>query len=373
MGFAAASLIGMFLPIFWYEFFDLSLQHVLIWYILDFAIKLPFFVIGAKIFSRIGLVASMIIGEIGLAVFYLTVFVLDSSAYAHPNLMIIVGLIGLMVTSTMYWSPFHIDFASFSTKGHRGRQVAFYDVLQQILGVLGPVASAFLIARYGYKMPFLVGFLLVVLSVVPLLYLPKKKVKYEFGYWESWKEVFSKDYRAMSLSMFAFGAESVVGVVIWPIFLYTVFKGDYLDVGVFAGVVVIVSILLQLFVGRKTDKLSAGKMVHVGSGVYALGWVSKAFVDTVTGVFAASTFHSIGAIMLKTPLNALMYEQAADSGHYVDEYTVIREIALCLGRVFILVLLLFVTSVFSLASSFLVAAVISLGVNALSAYHAQKK
>ncbi len=373
LGFAAASLIGMFLPIFWYEFFDLSIQAVLLWYILNFTFKLPFFIIGAKIFSRIGLVASMIIGEIGLSIFYLSVFFLDSGASQHPNMLIALGVIGLMVTSTMYWSPFHIDFAAFSKKGHRGRQIAAFEVAQQVIGVAGPIISALLIVKYGYKLSFLGGFFLIILSIIPLFYIPKVKVKYEFGYLQSWKELFSKKYRAMSLSMFAFGAETVVGIVIWPIFLFTVFKGNHLDIGIFAAVIIVVSIFLQLFIGKKTDLLSPKKMVHIGSGVYALGWVAKAFVSTVTGVFAASTFHSFGAIMLRTPLNAMMYEQAADSGHYVDEYTVLREMALCIGRIFILLLLMVVTYFFSLASSFLVAAFVSLGVNVLSEYHARKK
>jgi len=48
-----------------------------------------------------------------------------------------------------------------------------------------------------------------------------------------------------------------------------------------------------------------------------------------------------------------MYEQAADSGHYIDEYTVLREIALSIGRVLMLLVLVGVTSVFSIGAFFL--------------------
>jgi len=91
-------------------------------------------------------------------------------------------------------------------------------------------------------------------------------------------------------------------------------------------------------------------------------------VETVTGVFAASTFHSFGSIMLRTPMDTMMYEQAADSGHYIDEYTVLREIALSIGRVLMLLVLVGVTSVFSIGAFFFVAAIISLGMNQLAKY-----
>ncbi len=65
-----------------------------------------------------------------------------------------------------------------------------------------------------------------------------------------------------------------------------------------------------------------------------------------------------------------MYTQAADSGHYIDEYTVLREIALNIGRLGMLILVFFLTQSFSLASAFFLAALVSLGVNFLSVVRA---
>ena len=205
---------------------------------------------------------------------------------------------------------------------------------------------------------------------MPLFFLPPFKVKYEFGFWESFKKLFGKRFRPMSVSMMAYGAENIVGVVVWPIFLYAIFQGQYLEIGAFAAIIVVIGLALELLVGRETDRFSAGKLLKYGTGIYALGWVWKGLVETVVGVFAASTFHNVGAILLRTPMDTLMYEQAADSGHYIDEYTVLREIALGIGRVLMLLFLVAVTSVFSIGASFFVAAVVSLGINWLVDYQA---
>ncbi len=66
-----------------------------------------------------------------------------------------------------------------------------------------------------------------------------------------------------------------------------------------------------------------------------MGWVVKMFVGTGFQVFVASTYHSFANIVMRTPFDTLMYERAADSGHYVDEYTVVRELALGVGRMII--------------------------------------
>lgn len=366
LAFAASSIISLFLPIFLFEFFDQSIQAVLLFYLADQLLKIPFFVPGAKIFSKIGLTKSMMIGVLGLAVFYFTFYLLGQHVPISPFVLMGIGLVGLMLTSTLYWSPFHIDFAEFSTKQKLGRQVSLLYATQHIVGVLGPILSGFLIITFGFKASFIVGMILVLSSLIPLFFLPRQTVKYEFGYFESFRKLFSKRFRPMCFSMMAFGAENTIGIVVWPIFLYLLFKGDYLEVGIFSAFIIVVTLLFQLFIGKETDKFSARRLLRIGTGLYALGWVWKGLVQTVAGVFAASTFHSFGSIFLQTPMDALMYEQAADAGHYVDEYTVLREMSLSIGRILILLLLLVLNLYLPITTAFFIAAGISLGINQLS-------
>jgi MFS family permease len=368
LAFAASSVIGIFFPIFLYEFFHASITSVLIFYLFDQAIKFPFYVFGAKIFSKIGLTKSMMLGVLGLATFYLSFFFVSFGKTTHPLALMAVALFGVMLTSTLYWSPFHIDFAEFLSKEKRGRQMGLYFAIQRFVGVLAPAVAGLIILLYGYYATFFLGLILVLCSLIPLSFLPRHDVKFEFGYLESFKKLFSKQFRSMSISMMALGAENTVGVVVWPIFLYAVFKGNHLEIGVFSTVIIAISIFLELFVGKETDKFSARRMLKFGTILYTLGWIWKGLVQTVVGVFAASTFHSIGSIFLQTPMDALMYEQAADSGHYIDEYTVLREMSLNIGRLLMFVVLLGITRYFSIGVSFFAAAAISLLVNRLSEY-----
>lgn len=372
LGTLAWSLTSIFLPIFLYEFFGMSIQAVLLWFIIDYAVKIPFYVPAAKLFSKIGLVASMVIGTLGVMIYYLSMYLLDIQVAVGSLGLIAMGIFGLLLVSVFYWSPFHVDFAEFTSRKHRGSQLSVLYAIQRVIGVLAPVTAAFVIAMFSYHVVFFAALIIVAFSVVPLFYIPRHDVQYEFGFRESFKKLFSRQFRSLTTSMMAHGAENVVGTAVWPVFLFVIFKGDYLDVGLFTTVIVVITLVLELFVGRLTDHSKKRRLLRYGTGIYAVGWMWKGLVSTVIGVFAASTFHTFGSILLRTPLDALMYEQAADSGHYVDEYTVLREMAMCMGRVLILSFLLLITAFFPLGTSFFVAAVATLGINWLAGYHAKR-
>ena len=66
--------------------------------------------------------------------------------------------------------------------------------------------------------------------------------------------------------------------------------------------------------------------------------------------------------MMRTPLDAMMYQKAADSGHYIDEFSVIREIAITFGRVGLILVMALLTLWLPLATAFVLAAVASLAI-----------
>jgi MFS family permease len=202
---------------------------------------------------------------------------------------------------------------------------------------------------------FIIGIAIVFLSMIPFAFLPRTDVQYEFGFIETFGKLVSKKYRYLSLSMFAFGVETIVAYAIWPVFLFVIFRGDYLEVGIFSSIIVLVGMLLQVFMGNLTDRKRPKKLLAFGVDLYAFGWIGKAFVQSVGGVFAASTFHMFGSIMMRTPLDTMMYQKAADSGHYVDEFTTIREMAMTFGRVSLLVAMYFLSQHFSLSVAFVIA------------------
>ena len=371
IGGTATMMVGMFFPIFLFEF--VGMQSVV--YFLVFAciylFRLPFYILAAKTFHIIGLRVAMAIGTVGWASYYGLVHWLDVGT-AWPNLILACAILGLTVLHVFYWAPFHTDFATFSKKGSRGRELGLFFAIKLLLGVAAPVIGGWLIATFAYSAAFLAGVALVLLSLIPLMLIPDVPVKYEFSFVQSIKELFARDERPMTVAMFAHGVESMVAYSVWPVFLFLVLDGAYLSVGIFAALIVIVNVLLQLSVGKLIDaKHLSKKMLRWGADVYALGWLGKAVVSSVGGVFAAATFHGFGGILLQTPWSVLTYQKAADAGHYIDEFTVLREMMLTVGRVTLLLLMALLSVWFPIQIAFVLAALATVFMSIFAKYRVQ--
>lgn len=340
----------------------MNLTSFFLWFAIGMALRIPLFVIAAKIFSKTGLRAAIVVGVVMWALYYFGAYLLNVQPDVYPATVLFLTFLSLALCHAFYWTPFHVDFAKFSKKGRRGHEIGFLYSLQRLLSVIGPVVGGWIIATYSFDAAFVIGIIVSIFSLIPVAVFPKVDVQYEFGFIESFQKLFSKKYWYLTLSMIALGMESVVAYAVWPVFLFVVFDGNYLDVGIFSSFIIIIGIVLQLFMGGLTDRKKPRALLSFGVHVYSLGWIAKGLVTSVAGVFAASTFHMFGSILMNTPLDAMFYEKAADSGHYVDEFTTLREMALTIGRVGLLFAMVLLTTFFSISSAFWIAGIASLAI-----------
>src|SRR3989339_245403 len=241
----------------------------------------------------------------------------------------VLAIFAITIGRILFWIPYHTDMAKFAAPNTRGRGIGLMWASKTFLSVIMPLASGFIIARFGYK------------------------------------HVFKKKNRTLILANMANGAENAVGIIVWPIFIWKLLEGDYAAVGALSSLIVVVTIVLQLMVGKYTDILNKRKIIHWGSIFYALGWVGKIFVLTSFQIFIAGAYHQFVQIFKDTPFDALNYEIMADHGHYVDEYTVLKEIAVQLGKVLIFLFILLIALNLGLNWTFVLAALASLFVNLL--------
>ncbi|MDO8581503.1 MAG: MFS transporter [bacterium] len=355
---------GIFLPIFLYRLFDENIHAVVGYYgfsSLIYAVTVAF---GGMWINRFGIQRALRLSTFAGALFYLIFYFAN-----HDNRLIIVSLSLLVLTlyRILYWIPYHIDFAKFTNRRQRGRELSFLSVTEDILGIFIPVVAGFLIARFGFDVLFFIAILLYVVSFLPYLTLPKTRESFQWSYRETWKQFFSRGRRRAILAFFADGAESIVGLVVWPIFLFQILQGNYLHVGALSTVVIASTVIIQLFVGKWIDVLHSReeRLLHAGSALYAAGWFLKIFIITAFQIFIVSTYHAIAKIVMKIPFDTLTYEVAADEGHYVDEFTVLHEMAIHLGKVGMSLLVIVVAYFFPLQWTFILAAVAAIGLGIL--------
>lgn len=170
----------------------------------------------------------------------------------------------------------------------------------------------------------------------------------------------------MVLAYGAVGAEGVVGLIVWPIFIYQLLRGNYLQVGAISTLIIGFTVIFQLVLGRYIDlEVSKEKVLGLGSVFYSLGWIIKIFIVTAFHIFVVGVYHNIAYILWRTSFDVLGYEIAADQGHYVDEFTVLRDMAMSLGRSLMIILIILFSLYFAIQWVFILAALSAIIFNLL--------
>lgn len=359
--FLASGLVGLFLPIYIYTQAGNNIILLIVWYLIGhliYAVILPW---GVQLLNKIGLRRSLRFSVVADALVYITIFLMAKNFW----LFFWISIFFVVIARLTFWLPYHVDFAKFTTKGDRGKEVSIIWATKAFLGILMPLLSGFLIGAFDYKIVFVLAILMYLTPSIPFMALPHTKERFVWTYWETIRHCWHPRCRNMFLANMANGAENAIALVIWPIFIWQLLEGNYVAVGAVSSLIVLVGVVLQLMMGRYTDMFNKRILLKWGSGFYAFGWLVKIFVLTGFQVFFAGAYHQLAQIFKDTPFDALNYEMLADQGHYVDEYTVVKEIAVQFGKSVILVFALLVVINFGLNWTFGLAALASLFISLL--------
>ncbi len=359
--FVANGLLGLFLPIFFLDKLGGRVELVFLYYLIGhiaYGLIVPF---GAQYLNKIGLNNSLRISIVFWCLFYILLFFIDRNVY----LFLALSIVSLTILRTLFWMPYHVDVAEFTDKKDRGKEVSIMWGARTILGVIMPIVAGLLLAKFSFNFVFVVAMIFYASALIPFIKLPNIEEEYSWGYFETFKNCFLPETKKIFFANMANGAENAVGLIIWPIFIFQLLNGDFLKVGIISSLIVFVTVILQLTVGKYTDLFDKRKMLKYGSLFYASGWLAKVFVLTAGQIFVVGAYHSLALIFKDTPFDTLNYEIMADQGHYIDEYTVVKEIAVQAGKVLILVFAIIIALNFGLNWTFALAATASLFINVL--------
>lgn len=360
----ATAMMGMFLPIFLYEVSGQQFWVVATFFAgasLGYALLI---VPGMKLTNRIGFSRALALGSVFSVIQFTLLFFTTPENY----LTLLAPLIGVVVGFRVFhWVPYHVDFTAFTRGGERGKDVGMVLATIAFMGMLGPILAGYVVTYSGYEVLFAICVLLLAAAGISYLFVPAVEERFEWSFTETIHNLLSPRFRNVLIGEMASGAEIMVTMVAWPIFLYEVLDGNVLEVGMLSTVIVAVTIVVQLLVGKYLDSKSGSKerTLQRGSFFYAIGWVIKIFALSATQIFFIGLYHNLTRIFLKTPYDAILYDMSGEQGHYVDEFTVMKEIATHVARALTVLLMIVVTMYTSIEWTFIIGAIASLLVNAI--------
>ncbi|HEB47337.1 MAG TPA: MFS transporter [Candidatus Pacearchaeota archaeon] len=327
----AFSLIGIFVPIYLYQR-GYSFTSIFIFFGLFSLTHALFSMPVAKIVSRFGVKHSMLISIPFLIIFLLLLYSLEDFGWPLPLLSVFVG-----IGTSLFWISYHVDFAKFSDRKNRGKQIGLSKIAMSIFSVLGPIVGAVILTFEGFKILFIITSVLLVGSVVPLFLSREIHEPASFSLKGFFKGQKIKDV----LSYLGHGIENKLGLVVWPLFIFIfILDEKYISLGLVSSLALSVALISTFIVGKFSD-ISRKVMLKIGSVFNALVWVAKSFIVTPLQLFVAEAFYGASQTTMHIPFDAINYDKAKKKA--IIKTILEREMYHQIGAALLFLVLIFLT------------------------------
>lgn len=170
-----------------------------------------------------------------------------------------------------------------------GTKMGYIAVLENISGLLGPFAGGAIVAIYGYSVLFVVALVILILSTIPLWWMPKHGHRNGVSLVGFWYFLTNGRYLHQAVANFGSAMNDYGNGVLWPLMLFLLGIADA-KLGAVYSMVAVVTILIQYLTGKWFDRLRS-KNDYTDEGVYgfaslgiAVAWLIRIFASTLSQV-----------------------------------------------------------------------------------------
>lgn len=240
----------------------------------------------------------------------------------------------------------------------------------QPLPLLGEAFIAFLPALAGYILsthsdgPVLLFSLCLAFVLISLVFIVRMRESYEpyeWTYGETVRELFArKNHLAVGLFILD-GVQGAVLLFIWPLAVFLLLS-SFQSLGA-----VLTATLCVAFLGRylvkKILRAFRVRSPMVFATIVFSTWIAKLAAASPVQILTVNIAYTSGTSPVRFSIDTYAHEQVADGGHFIDEYTAIKEMGLSIGRIAVCLLFIFLLLTTSESLAF-VAAIVTAAVTA---------
>jgi MFS family permease len=299
----ARSMISIFIPIFLLQM-GWAISQVMLFYFIFNIFDAPLNFFAKWLIYKIGARKVIALGTLAYVAFFAILYNLSFGLW---TLLILMALL-FAIYDTFYWVG-HIYFFMRCEKNDRNvsRGVSFLYIARKIAGFLAPIFGVLILIFFDKQFLILASMLILLLSIIPLFRIkdtkdrPDKKPKSFGEFFKKGKGL--KEYIIKGVCSFHGVAEGVV----WPIFIYTIFK----TVESVAAIPVIVAatvVVFTYFTG-KIKKSNRRKVMTWGAFLMGMTWILRLSVDSSIFYYISVFLMGVFTILFSLPLESDIYEK----------------------------------------------------------------
>ncbi|MDB5238056.1 MAG: hypothetical protein JWM46_326 [Candidatus Kaiserbacteria bacterium] len=240
-----------------------------------------------------------------------------------------------------YWAPYRV-----SLQHNPGRNPLWSEYVLALL----PVVAGFVLDGGGVFAVVLLAAAsaLALMSLFPLFGMRDAHEGYAWGYRETFHQLFVGAHVRTTLSSIMHGLEMSLLLIVWPIIVFVILGWSYALLGIVLSLIYVFSLILRSIIHRPMMRLSPPTRALFA----ASAWVMRLSVAGSVGIILIDTYYYGGSNAASRGFDMMTLEHAADNTTYVDEYTVLKEISMALGRLIMSLIVALLVSNISITYSF---------------------
>lgn len=322
----AASLIGIFVPVYLYKsgysIADISIMF-LVWFLSRFILAY----ISAKIIGLLGPKHGIAISVV-LQILYL-MLVLSVQTFNWP--LWILGVAGSFAYG-LYVMAFNVDFSKIKHTEHGGKELGYLQIFERIGAVAGPLVGGLIAGFFDPRYTMLLAIVVLFLSLIPIFMSAEPTRQHQPIILKGFP--LSRHKQDFYVSI-AFQLENVISLNIWPLFLgaFILVNNTYAALGVLASVSTAVAIVAVYSIGHLIDDQKGRFLLNTGAIANGILHLFRPFVTTIGQAFGINLVNEPVTAMIRMPFLKGMFDDSDSVPGYRITYFLIFEWYVSVGNV----------------------------------------
>lgn len=301
-------LVAIFIPLL------LLQKGLLLWQICAFYVayaicKLIVNYPTTKIINHFGARTGLIAGTSAAIIFMiaLTAYLAFGSLFAMA-----VMAVAMAVRNSFLWNSEHLFISRAMDTTRKSRDMANIDALKRIVNIIAPFIGGFVAALLGQIWLTAVATAILIASIVPIWQIDELAGGH--------KKINNLRYNLRSapksdiIANFGFNAHSLVGLLLWPMYL-AVFVPDFRSIGIITAAASFIAAIATQIAGMRGDRGKTQRVLKEGTALSSMAHLARLLAASNPAmIVSVSAFYEIAASYQFNPWVSLYYSHARHRG-----------------------------------------------------------
>lgn len=213
---------------------------------------------------------------------------------------------------------------------------------------------------------------LIALSILPALFLGDTRERFSWSYAYTLRQLLRRKNHGLVLQSLLDGLQGAALFLVWPLTILLIVERSFFFLGLIFSLTLLFILLLRKSYRYLQEVIGLRDSTIVHVVLVISGWVARLAAGTPVGIIIADVYSHTMQPERRSMIDPFSYEHASDRGAFIDEYTVLKEIALALGKIMLCVVIFLLTFIFSLPLVLTVALLVAGLASAVSVILAQR-